>query len=237
MDLPRAICFDLDDTLIDFSSNVLTAWDDACVLATEANGLDAGVLAREVLRVRDWYWSDPGRHAAGRQDLRAASAEIVDLAMKALGASPEAGLPRRIADHYRDLREASIVLMPGAVELLEHLASRGVALALVTNGSQADQRAKIERFDLERRFDHIQVEGEFGLGKPYEAVYRHVSEQLGVPPDASWFVGDHLEWDVAAPQRLGFAGIWVDYGGTGLPPGHTARPHRTLRVVSELLDD
>jgi putative hydrolase of the HAD superfamily len=236
MELPRAICFDLDDTLIDFSSNVLTAWDEACALASASTGLDGAGLAREVRRVRDWYWGDPGRHTQGRQDLRSASAEIVTLAIEALGVTPQAGLPRRIADHYRDLREDGITIMPGSLDLLDRLRAEGVALALVTNGSTADQRAKIARFDLERRFDHIQIEGEFGIGKPHEAVYRHVVERLGIPGDASWFVGDNLEWDVTSPQRLGFTGIWVDYAGTGLPPGTEARPHRIVRGVHELLE-
>lgn len=234
MDLPRAICFDLDDTLIDFSSNVLTAWDEACALAT-TTGLDAASLAPEVLRVRDWYWDDPERHTRGRRDLRSASAEIVAMAIETLGVTPEAGLPRRIADRYRDLREESITIMPGALQLLDRLRAEGVALALVTNGSTADQRSKIGRFDLERRFDHIQVEGEFGVGKPHDSVYRHVVERLGIPADASWFVGDNLEWDVTAPQRHGFTGIWVDYAGNGLPPETESRPHRILRGVSELL--
>jgi FMN phosphatase YigB (HAD superfamily) len=54
MEMPRAICFDLDDMLIDFSSNVLTAWDEACDIAAASTSLDAASLAREVIRVRDW---------------------------------------------------------------------------------------------------------------------------------------------------------------------------------------
>ena len=30
-------------------------------------------------------------------------------------------------------------------------------------------------------------------------------------------VGDNLEWDVAAPQRLGMSGVWIDARGRGLP--------------------
>ena len=28
--------------------------------------------------------------------------------------------------------------------------------------------------------------------------------------------GDHLEWDVAAPQRLGVTGVWVNGPGNGV---------------------
>jgi putative hydrolase of the HAD superfamily len=29
-------------------------------------------------------------------------------------------------------------------------------------------------------------------------------EVLGVGPDETWMVGDNLEWEIVAPQRLGF---------------------------------
>jgi putative hydrolase of the HAD superfamily len=48
-------------------------------------------------------------------------------------------------------------------------------------------------------------------------------------------VGDNLEWEVAAPQRLGIYAIWHDTGGDGLPAGATARPDRIIRSLPELL--
>src|SRR5262249_50243342 len=89
---------------------------------------------------------------------------------------------------------------------------------------------------LGRYFDVILIEGEFGTGKPDEAVYRHVLERLGVVPKEAWMVGDHFEWDVAAPQRLGLRGIWVDREGVGLAPGVAERPHRIIRDSPEILD-
>jgi putative hydrolase of the HAD superfamily len=41
---------------------------------------------------------------------------------------------------------------------------------------------------------------------------------------------------VAAPQRLGLRGIWVDRERTGLPEGATVRPHRIVREFCEVLD-
>lgn len=72
-----------------------------------------------------------------------------------------------------------------------------------------------------------------------EACRAHGSElgdqgRLGVVPAGAWMVGDNLEWDVAAPQRLGIRGIWIDARGTGVPPGHAARPDRIIRRLSDL---
>ena len=48
-------------------------------------------------------------------------------------------------------------------------------------------------------------------------------------------IGDNLEWEIAAPQRLGIYAIWMDVHGEGLPPGSTVKPDRIIRSLSELL--
>lgn len=94
---------------------------------------------------------------------------------------------------------------------------------------------KITRFDLARRFDHIQIEGEHGFGKPEERAYRHAMRALGVQAHEVWMVGDNLEYDVAAPQRLGIHAIWHDHLATGLPSNSKVQPDRINRSLSELV--
>src|SRR5436190_458842 len=108
-------------------------------------------------------------------------------------------------------------------------------LALVTNGAAGLQRAKVERFALTHRFDHIQIEGEHGFGKPDERAYQHAMQALGVTASETWMIGDNLEWEVEVPQRLGIYAIWMDAHGEGLPPGSTVKPDRIIRSLSELL--
>ena len=71
-------------------------------------------------------------------------------------------------------------VFPGAHEAIDTLKTLGVKLALVTNGAADTQRAKVERFELAHRFDHIQIEGEHGFGKPEERAYLHAMAALGV---------------------------------------------------------
>ena len=121
-------------------------------------------------------------------------------------------------------------VFPGAHDAIDELKARGVKLALVTNGAAGAQRAKVERFALSHRFDHIQIEGEHGFGKPEERAYLHAMQALGVTASETWMIGDNLEWEVVAPQRLGIYAIWIDVHGDGLPAGSTdqARPHHPL---------
>jgi putative hydrolase of the HAD superfamily len=109
-------------------------------------------------------------------------------------------------------------------------------LALVTNGATRPQRAKIERFELESWFDHIQVEGEFGLGKPEPEVYRHVAASLEVRPEGCLMVGDNFRCDVLGSLAVGMHAAWIDVEGVGTPPREAPRAHATVRSLVELAE-
>jgi putative hydrolase of the HAD superfamily len=126
-------------------------------------------------------------------------------------------------------------LFPEALDILARLRARGIRLALVTNGNAAYQRMKIERFGLAGCFDYILIEGEFGVGKPEPQVYQAALRVLDCRPAAAWMVGDDLYNDVASPQQLGMAGIWVDARGVGLSPDAPAKPDRIIRSIRELV--
>lgn len=231
---PRAILFDLDDTLLDDTGDVVQLWRDVTFEAAERGRIDGEKLLREIERVRLWYWDDPERHREGRQDLRAATRWIVREAVHSSVGTEHVELGDWIAEVYRDRRDAALRLFPGAAATIERVRTAGVRTALLTNGSAAAQRDKIERFDLARHFDSILIEGELGWGKPDPRVYRRALADLGLEAAETWMVGDNLEWDVAAPQRLGIYGIWIDHKGNGVPPERAVRPDRIIRRIDEL---
>ncbi|HYR66411.1 MAG TPA: HAD family hydrolase, partial [Reyranella sp.] len=155
--------------------------------------------------------------------------------LERLGKADEA-LADRIADAFTEMRRNEYRLYPDAHATIDALRQTGVKLALVTNGAAETQRAKIVRFELGHRFDHIQIEGEFGQGKPELAVYRHALDKLGCEACDAWMVGDNYEWEVVAPQRLGMCGIWYDPFDTGVPAQATAQPTRIIKRLAELVE-
>jgi putative hydrolase of the HAD superfamily len=235
--LPRAILFDLDDTILaagqrleilrliarDFALELLPSLPDEI-----AERLDAALGA---------YWADPVRHKTARFGIPEARRQVFSDAFLATGAEHlSAELAERIAARFTADRDQLTDFFPGARQTIETLKARGVLLALITNGGSATQRAKIERFSLAPLFDHIQIEGEHDFGKPDERAYLHAMSVLGVEAHETWMVGDHLEWEVAAPQRLGIFAVWHDGFGEGLPKGSTVRPDRIIRAISELIE-
>lgn len=231
--LPRAILFDLDDTLINAYSQPAAAWLAVTTELAEAIApLTPEAATTAVGAFAETFWADARRHRLHRQNLLDARRRIVAGALPSL---PEA-VTQRLADRFTAYRDEQMHLFPDAHRTIDALKARGVALALITNGDGPGQRAKVERFDLGHRFDHIQIEGEHGFGKPEEQAYRHALGALGVEPGDAWMVGDNLEWEVAAPQRLGIWSIWHDPHGAGLPDGSDIRPDRIIRRLAELLE-
>ena len=229
----KALLFDLDDTLLDYSGGVDRSWTEACTAYRRPDGVDPAVLVATIAETRRWFWDDPARHRRERVNMLGAWQHIVEFALERLD-QPSPELAAAIARDYAARRRAVMRLFPDSLACLTELRRRGIPLALVTNGDAMQQRDKIERHDLARFFDTILVEGEFGMGKPDETVYQHVLKTLGMAPGEALMVGDHLEWDVGAPQRLGLTGVWVDRGGIGLPHGSAVRPHRIIRSLDEL---
>ncbi|MGH7367469.1 MAG: HAD family hydrolase [Candidatus Rokuibacteriota bacterium] len=230
----KALLIDLDDTLLDYSGGVDECWHHACAALAGPAGIDPAGLVTAIVEARRWFWSDPGRHRTERADMLRAWTRITAQALGALGRADEA-LAAGIARDFAERRWERMTLFPGVSSALEALRARGVPLGMVTNGDATHQRRKIAQHDLERFFDVIVVEGEMGVGKPEEVVYRYALSKLRVKPEDAWMVGDNLEWDVLAPQRLGLRGIWVDGPGQGLPKSCSMAPHRIIRAFAELL--
>jgi putative hydrolase of the HAD superfamily len=236
--LPRAMLIDMDDTILSAYGRPEIAWNHiAAEFSDELAPLPPPEVASAVLKFAKNFWANA--EPAWRLKLGEARRLTVQGGFDALAAAGHKQLPAdlatRIADRFSVYREEEMFVFPGAHDAIDELRARGVKLALVTNGAADTQRAKVERFELAHRFDHVQIEGEHGFGKPEERAYLHAMQALGVSAGDTWMIGDNLEWEVEAPQRLGIYSIWMDVHGDGLPPGSTVKPDRIIRSLSELL--
>jgi putative hydrolase of the HAD superfamily len=236
MNLPKAILLDLDDTILDSYSDPDAVWLQLCnEFADRLDNVTPDMLFSALGESREWFWKDSERARQGRLDLIKARREIVSAAFVHLGFQ-SSSIVNEMADRYTTIREKGVRPFPNAVETLVQLREAGTNLALITNGSAEMQRSKIERFDLAKHFDHVQVEGEFGIGKPDERAFWHALEILGVAASEAWMVGDNLEWDIQGAQQVGIHAIWVDLNGRGLPDTTQIQPDRIIGTLSDLID-
>jgi putative hydrolase of the HAD superfamily len=236
--LPRAMLIDMDDTILSAYGRPEIAWNNvAAEFADEFGSASSQQVAAEIVESARRFWASAP--SEWRLKLEEARHLVVQGGFDALAAKGHAPLSHdlatRLANRFHAYREEEMFVFPGAHDAIDALKELGVKLALVTNGAAGPQRAKVERFALTHRFDHIQIEGEHGFGKPEERAYLHAMQALGVSAPETWMIGDNLEWEVVAPQRLGIYAIWIDVHGDGLPAGSAIKPDRIIRSLTELL--
>ena len=233
---PAAIFFDMDGTILDWTTGMEESWLAACQRHGPDGALTPAELHAAIRTRRTWFWDDAERAYRGRMDLDAASREIVRHAFADLGLGLDsASVAHSLADYYRALRLEAIAPYPGAIETLEAIRARGIQMALITNGEARNQRNAVEKHALAPYFDCIVIEGEFGVGKPDERVFHHALSAVGSSPEQTWMVGDNLEADIATPHRLGMHTVWVDAEARGLPASAAIQPHRIVRTIAELV--
>ncbi|SFZ81896.1 putative hydrolase of the HAD superfamily [Devosia enhydra] len=235
--MKRAVLFDLDDTLIFAYANPAPAWH--AVVREFAEGLaghDPGAVATVIADSTASFLSDDDNRRRWRLQAVATRRSVVRNAVLSAGFTGLDTVADAIADRYAAYREENMYLYPDALAVIDTFRARGLKLGLVTNGATEVQNAKIDRFGLRHRFDHIQVEEEAGFGKPDGRAYVHTLAALAVDPQDAGMIGDDLVWDVLAPQRLGMTGIWYDPFGIGLSADAPVVPDRRILRLTEVLD-
>jgi len=235
----RGLLIDLDGTLLDSvgPAAAVASWAAAaraCASEIVAQlAMTPAAAAAHLSETARQFWRDPERHRWGRMHPEEQCQLVVRNALAALGRdAPD--LVRELSDQYWLEKQRRYHLFPGVVESLAQLRSMDLALVLVTNGEAVSQREKIDRFDLARWFDAILIEGEQGVGKPEPEIYRRALAAACLTPGDAMMIGDHWEWEIFAPARLGLSTLWVNTLGTA--PGERARetPFAVVRQFHEV---
>jgi putative hydrolase of the HAD superfamily len=233
--LPKAILFDMDETLLTNTMPIESAWQEACeTSAKRVNTFNSEELRLQINIIREWYWGDPERHRLGRLNLLKARTAVVRLSLEKLGCGDEV-IAAAVATDYSSLIDRSLSCFPNAEDTLLQLVKKGVKLALLTNGAGESQQEKIKRFGFSRYFPVRLIEGELGFGKPDQRVFETAMKKLETTPGQTWMVGDDLQRDIAGAQKMGIYSIWCDYGRNGLPESSKVKPDKIINNIAELL--
>lgn len=120
---------------------------------------------------------------------------------------------------------------PGVVESLAALRSAGWTTALLTNGLDHEQRAKLGGGLLEL-FDAVLICDPAGQRKPEPSVFAAIAAAVGATAEGGWMVGDSLALDVAGGAAAGMSTVWVSHGRP-LPDDARVRPDHTVHSVDE----
>lgn len=229
----RALCLDLDGTLLDpvpFRESIVKTCRE---LAAARPGLDAVRLLEANGRVWEGYWPEVEESwNRGALDGAAVSLEAWRRTLRACACDEDSVAQLAVQTHSRHRCEAHR-LFDDARELLASLPAR-LPLALITNGASDTQREKLRTLGVEDRFDAVVISGEVGVAKPDPSAFRLALDGLGVGPEGVWHVGDSLASDVAGASAASLIAVWINRSGLVRSEGDP-EPDLEIRSLSGLM--
>jgi FMN hydrolase / 5-amino-6-(5-phospho-D-ribitylamino)uracil phosphatase len=120
---------------------------------------------------------------------------------------PDPELASDLTRLYLDLRFSGLRVYDDVLPTLDALHGR-CALGLVSNGNSYPERVSIERYFRFTFFAH-----DHGVRKPERAFYDALLAVAGCDAGDIVHVGDSLENDVVAAQRVGIRPVWLNRDG------------------------
>ena len=100
-------------------------------------------------------------------------------------------------------------IYPEVIEVLEALRDHAVDLAVLTNWD-GRLHTVLDGIGLGEYLGHCFISAELGWEKPDPAIYRHVTDVLGVQPGAVLSVGDDPRNDVEGPRKVGWQAAQIE---------------------------
>lgn len=187
----RAVLFDLDDTLYPHRAFVRSGFRAVGRRLAEERGLPMPAVLR-VLR-RAFARGERGK------ELQALCARF------ALPASMVPWMVAVMRDHVPTLR-----LPPESMRVLKALRPTW-KVAILTNGAPDIQRRKIAALGVADCVDEVLFAAEYGdgTGKPAAAAFHAALDRLGTAPQATVFVGDDPDADIAGASAVKMKTIHV----------------------------
>jgi putative hydrolase of the HAD superfamily len=223
--------FDLDDTLHDDTATYRRAAERVAQDVAAERGIDAAALLAAYVAQAESFWKNLAAEHLGTP-LVGVRAGMWRAALGAVGLD-DAALAERCGAAYNRYRKDHLQIWPGALELLASLRSRGLKLALVTNGFAETHREKIVLLQLEDVFDEVFIADEVGMLKPDPRLFALACERLGVAPAAAAMVGDRYERDIRGAHNVGLFTVWLNVRDETVPAG-APQPDATVSAIADV---
>lgn len=188
----KAVVFDMDDTLYEEKQYVESGF----------RAVDNWVL--EEYRISGFY------EAASRLFHSGEKRQIFNKALEQLHIPYNDRLIEEMVDLYRS-HKPDIRLSEDARWTLDHL-SETARIGLISDGYLAAQEQKVSALNLQERFDSIVLTDRLGrhCWKPSPVPYEHASTELRIPHHQCVYIGDNVNKDFIAANRLGWTTVHIN---------------------------
>jgi len=154
---------------------------------------------------------------------------------------PDTALAERLADGYRaafltrrDQPDYDEPLFPGAVQLLDALAGRGLLMGVATGKAMRGLHHVLARHRLEHYFVTLQT-ADLHPSKPHPAMLEAAMRETGARPEETMLVGD-TTFDVLMAKAAGAVPVGVVWGNHPESELRAAGARHMLARFDELLE-
>ena len=227
----KTVLFDLDDTLCDDASCwIECSMQSARLAAAYLPEIDTKRLANEFLRQSREYWFSEQSTRETRSVFEVRTSQWLG-ALEKSGCERLMPLAQEMARDYGARRVSEISLFPEAVDTIVGLRSRGITVAIVSNGFESTHVPKIANLGLKPHLDHVILADVIGHFKPDARIFYHALDLCGCSPDEAIMVGDDLSNDIGGAEAAGIRSCWFNPSGY---PRELGDPKPSLGEISKL---
>lgn len=178
----------------------------------------------ETWRLKQLQYSWLRAVADAHTDFWSVTRDGLDFALEEAGLDGDAALRERLLALYWELEAYPEV--PG---MLAELKRRGLATAILSNGSPDMLDAAVRSAGIGGDLDAVLSVESVRVFKPHRKVYDLVGQHFGTTPDQVLFVSSN-GWDAAASAGYGFVTAWVNRAGVPMD----RLPWRPREVLADL---
>ena len=202
----RYILFDLDRTLWDFDAN---AKNNLFQLLEKHNVPieDKAHFFETYDEINHKLWSEYERGELKKDDLRWMRFHNTFLQYDI----DNIDFAKDFGDEYLDEMPNQNILMPHAFEVLETLHSRGVQMAIITNGFKEVQYRKLSNSGIDKFFQAVMISEEQGVHKPSPVIFKRALSALKGDKKSTLMVGDDFANDIEGAMIFGIDQFFYNY--------------------------
>jgi 2-haloacid dehalogenase len=171
-----------------------------------------------------WLRAVAGQHC----DFWQVTQNGLDWAMEAHGLTNDATRARLLELYWELAAYAEVPAM------LAKLKARGMATAILSNGSPDMLAGAVSSAGIGDRLDAVLSVQDVGVFKPHATVYDLVGQRFGCARDEVLFVSSN-GWDAAGAAGYGFQTVWVNRANEPIDRLY-ATPHHVLSDLTTIPD-
>jgi len=239
MTKPKAIFFDMDETLIENTISFPALFEQLYI--EQADVLDHHNYAAFIEHFRahaQGLWASMFEFETSPE---AQLAKLYGESIYATGAVDKVHaeqMGEAMLQRFIEVSAAQVRFNPGAEQVMIGLREQGFSTGLITNGIEAIQLAKVRALKLHEKLDSITVSAQARAHKPQAAVFDLALSRANVQAHEAWQVGDHALNDVAGGIRSGLGGVYYNPNKKDVEESFQnlqERPTHTIETLSDLL--